>query len=162
MSTRKKSVCKHKLRRDIRRGTILLELRWFQSSLSEDTKIECVDLELECEQCRLEAVETQSLKRHGFYEQLQISQIAIPIPSSYQELQQKVAILAPNRYGLAIAERPDGSQVTPSDKFEDGEVIIFREIRPALEMDGVDQILSGNRTSSWEDAYEAYCNSYRK
>lgn len=163
MSTRKKSLCKHKLKRDIRRGTIILELRWFESTLNDENKGECNEIDFECDECRKEALEREESKRQSFFKQLQISQVVIPKPCSYEDLQRKIAEAAPNRLGLAIIERPDGSQVSPRDEFEEGEVIIFREIRPVLEMEDTNQMLFGSRSASWEkDTYRVYCSSYRK
>lgn len=163
MSTRKKSLCKHKLKRDIRRGTIILELRWFEPSVTDDNKIEYDDIDFECDECRQEALEKKESKRQSFYQELQVSQVVIPKPYSYEDLQRKIAEIAPSKLGLAILERPDGSQVLPRDEFEEGEVIIFREIRPVLEIEDNDNMLFGNRSASWEnDIYRIYCDSYRK
>lgn len=162
-TTQKKSLCKHKLKRDIRRGTIILELRWFESIGTGENNVEHNDLDSECDECRQEALERKESKRQSFYKGLKISQVVIPKPLSYEDLQRKIAEVAPNKLGLAIIERPDGSQVLPQDEFEEGEVIIFREIRPALDIEDTNQILVGNHSASWEnDTYRVYCKSYRK
>ena len=142
--------CKHKLKKEIQRGTIRLELRWFKPKDCEC----CDDSFNDCPQCCAEE------RLCGYYKGIHLSQVSIPTPSSYEELQQRIAMLIPVSCGIATIERPDGTQVYPMQPFEDGEVIIFREIR-SLRKHEDGELRAGKEECTWEkDVYQQLCQSY--
>ena len=154
-----KKLCKHTVRSKSR-GSVTLELKWFQKDC------EHLGLTNTCFEC-LEEARVQ--KSREFYKEFQVSRVSvsIPTPSSYEELQQKIALKAPSAFGIATVERPDGSQVLPKETFKNGEVIIVREICPLRDFEnncGVAlQQWCGQKSASWEtDIYKKVCNEYVK
>lgn len=153
-----KKICKHEEHNNCQsRGSVTLELKWFNKDCEQlsqtNTCFECL------EEARLQ-------KSREFYKEFQVSRVSIPTPSSYKELQQKIALKAPSDFGIATIERPDGSQVLPKETLKNDEVIIVREIRPLreFEKDGVAlQQWCGQNSSSWEtDIYQKVCKEYVK
>ena len=146
-----KKLCKHKVR--IKSGSVTLELKWFNKDCEQlglmNTCFECL------EEARLQ-------KSREFYKEFHVSRVSIPTPSSYEELQQKIALKVPSAFGIATVERPDGSQVLPKETFKNGEVIIVREIRPLRDFEK-DGGVALQKSASWEtDIYQKVCNEYVK
>lgn len=154
-----KLFCKHAEGcKDTTKGTIILECRWFKNlkDSGQIVQTRTDNKKMACVQCLQEA---KLQEMCGYYKDLQLFRIVIPTPSSYEELQQKIALKGPCASGIAIIERPDGTQVLPTDIIENGEVIIFREIRPHAREDFGQRCDYKNK--SWEtDVYQQVCDNY--
>jgi len=152
-----KKLCKHRVSKHLIRGSVTLELKWFNKDCEQ------LDQNNTCFECLEEA---RLQKSREFYKAFKVAQVSIPTPSSYEELQQQIALKAPSAFGIATIERPDGSQVLPKDTLKNGEIIIVREIRPLrdFEKDGVAlKQRCGNKNTSWEtDIYQQVCKEYVK
>ncbi len=140
--------CKHKINQEIERGIIRLELRWFQpkkkdefgdSEADNGTCVECVNHKKGRDKAN---------NLYNFYKGLQVTRVNIPRPATYEELQQQIALRAPSSCGLAAVERPDGTLACAP--YENGEVVVFREIRPLHETEDFDQ-RSGGEECDWEE-----------
>ncbi len=68
--------------------------------------------------------ETETLLH--FFREFKVSYANIPIPNTYEELQQQIARIVPTSCGIAAVERLDGTVATPP--YGRGELIVFREI----------------------------------
>ena len=155
-SSRKRKTCRHKL---FERGTINLELRWFHQISKKEGRVDLPVVDDNgCLECLNEARGRDKADRlYSFYKELQVTQVTVPRPATYEELQQHIALLVPASCGIAAVERPDGTVASPP--FQHGEVIIFREIRPLHQTEDSDQ-RSGVEGCYWEQ--EAYRDLLRK
>ena len=130
-----RSPCKHQQPKPSR-GTIHVEIRRFGSKSEDNVKI---INEMECSQCFVESVhriQTQSTKSTHYYDPPTISTITLPTPTSYDELQQFLAIALPINFGPALIESSDGKQIPQiSYQFNDGDKIVCRQIYPSSEKD---------------------------
>ena len=141
--------CKHKQIKSLR-GTLHIEIRYFDSKIAEgheDEEIRFFQDDVECSICFVENLNKLQTRRRqasknsltNYFLKLNVHKISIPVPTSYEELQQLLAVSIPKSFGPAVIERFDGSPVYPdlqsSSLFKDGETIIFREIRPSIEKD---------------------------
>jgi hypothetical protein len=119
-----------------KKGEINIEVRYFQSE-GDNHVIEAI----EDSKCSLCFIENESKNReksaqNKYCYRLAMNKISISTPSSYDELQQLLAVAIPQNYGPVIIESESGDIISPQTcTFNDGETIIFREIRPSRESD---------------------------
>lgn len=130
------SLCnKHKVQED--KGTLVVEIRHLQSSSTSNDIFSTYE-DQECSICSVHSVNAFTEKANGnevscdYFNPPQVYNVIIQRPSNHQELHKLLSVVLPRNCGPALLERRDGSVVSPEscNTFQNGEKIIFREIRP--------------------------------